>query len=36
VLALAVQTDAIGVPWLAYCLWWVAGALVVSERRSAT
>ena len=26
-LALAIQTDAIGVPWLAYCLWWLAGAL---------
>ncbi len=29
VLALAVQTDAVGVPWLAYCLWWLAGALVI-------
>ena len=28
VLALAIQTDVIGVPWLAYCLWWLAGALV--------
>jgi hypothetical protein len=27
-LALAIQTDAIGVPWLAYALWWLAGALV--------
>ncbi len=27
-LALAVQTDVIGVPWLAYALWWLAGALV--------
>ena len=27
-LALAVQTDVVGVPWLAYCLWWLAGALV--------
>ena len=26
-LALAVQTDVVGVPWLAYCLWWLAGAL---------
>jgi hypothetical protein len=26
VLALAVQTDVYGVPWLAYCLWWLAGA----------
>ena len=36
VLALAIQTDAIGVPWLAYCLWWLAGALVMSERRRET
>jgi hypothetical protein len=28
VLALAVQTDAYGVPWLAYCLWWLCGSLV--------
>ena len=28
VFALAIQTDVIGVPWLAYCLWWLAGALV--------
>jgi O-antigen ligase len=27
VLALAIQTDAYGVPWLAYCLWWIAGSL---------
>jgi hypothetical protein len=26
VLAIAVQSDAIGVPWLAYCLWWLAGS----------
>ncbi len=32
VLALAVQTDALGVPWLAYCLWWLAGALVPGHR----
>ncbi len=33
VLALAVQTDAYGVPWLAYCLWWLCGSLVdVSDR----
>ena len=31
-LALAVQTDAIGVPWLAYALWWLAGALVTTRR----
>jgi hypothetical protein len=30
--ALAVQTDAIGVPWLAYALWWLAGALVLPAR----
>lgn len=29
VLALGVQTDAYGVPWLAYSLWWMAGALAV-------
>jgi hypothetical protein len=28
VLALAVQTDTLGVPWLAYCVWWFGGALV--------
>ncbi len=28
VLAIAVQTDAVGVPWLAIVLWWVAGAAV--------
>jgi hypothetical protein len=28
VLALAVQTDVLGVPWLALCLWWAAGSLV--------
>jgi O-antigen ligase len=32
-LALAIQTDAIGVPWLAYALWWLAGALVVPAHR---
>jgi hypothetical protein len=32
-LALAIQTDAIGVPWLAYALWWLAGALVYPARR---
>jgi hypothetical protein len=31
-LALAIQTDAIGVPWLAYALWWLAGALVFTGR----
>jgi hypothetical protein len=28
VLALAVQTDVLGVPWLAVCVWWLAGSLV--------
>ncbi|MGI8499514.1 MAG: hypothetical protein ACR2OG_18235, partial [Gemmatimonadaceae bacterium] len=28
VLALAVQTDVLGVPWLALCLWWVAGSVL--------
>jgi O-antigen ligase len=28
VLALAVQTDVLGVPWLAICVWWLAAALV--------
>lgn len=28
VLALAVQTDVLGEPWLAYCVWWLAGAAV--------
>ena len=31
VLALGIQTDAYGVPWLAYCLWWLAGSLVEPE-----
>lgn len=26
VLLLAVQTDAYGIPWLAYCVWWLAGS----------
>jgi hypothetical protein len=33
VLVLAVQTDAYGVPWLAYSLWWLCGSLVdLSDR----
>jgi hypothetical protein len=32
VLALAIQTDVVGVPWIAYCLWWLAGSMV-SQRR---
>jgi O-Antigen ligase len=31
VLALAIQSDVIGVPWLAYCLWWLAGSLVYAN-----
>jgi hypothetical protein len=27
VLALAVQTDVLGVPWLSVCVWWLAGSL---------
>ena len=34
VLALAIQTDAIGVPWLAYALWWLAGAFVLPRRET--
>jgi hypothetical protein len=26
VLVIAVQTDAYGIPWLAYCVWWLAGS----------
>jgi len=33
-LALAIQTDVIGVPWLAYALWWLAGALVTTRRQT--
>jgi len=36
VLLIALQTDAIGIPWLAYVLWWLAGALTVSWARSTT
>jgi hypothetical protein len=28
VLALAVQTDVVGVPWIAYCVFWLGGSLV--------
>jgi hypothetical protein len=28
ILALAVQTDVIGDPWVAYCIWLLAGALL--------
>jgi hypothetical protein len=36
VLLIALQTDAIGIPWLAYVLWWLAGALTVAWTRSTT
>lgn len=35
ILAVAVQTDAYGVPWLGYCLWWGAGAVLVPLARRA-
>ena len=31
-LALAIQTDVLGVLWLAFGLWWVAGALLAEPR----
>ena len=34
ILALGVQTDVIGVPWLAFCLWWIAGALLTPSTPS--
>ena len=27
ILALAIQTDIYGVPWIAYCVWWLAGCV---------
>ena len=35
ILALAVQTDVIGDPWVAYCVWGLAGALVLPARAAA-
>ena len=32
VLALAVQTDVIGDPWVAYCVWGLGGALLLRTR----
>jgi hypothetical protein len=32
ILALAIQTDVIGDPWVAYCVWGLAGALVLPGR----
>ncbi|MDX6478909.1 MAG: hypothetical protein QOG29_1496 [Gaiellaceae bacterium] len=34
VLALGIQTDVIGVPWLALCLWWIAGSLLTPARET--
>jgi hypothetical protein len=36
ILLIAVQTDAYGIPWLGYVLWWLAGALTVAWSRSTT
>ena len=30
-LFVAVQTDAYGIPWLAYCVWWLAGSGLRAE-----
>jgi hypothetical protein len=32
ILALAIQTDVIGAPWVAYCVWALAGSLVAVRR----
>jgi hypothetical protein len=34
VLVVALQTDAYGIPWLAYCLWWLAGSALTAPRRA--
>ncbi|TML65366.1 MAG: hypothetical protein E6G22_02440, partial [Actinobacteria bacterium] len=34
ILALAIQTDVIGDPWVAYCVWALAGALVAVRTRA--
>jgi hypothetical protein len=34
VLFVAIQTDAYGIPWLAYCVWWLAASGLRYERRS--
>jgi hypothetical protein len=36
ILLIAVQTDAYGIPWLGYVLWWLAGSLTVAWSRSTT
>ena len=35
ILALAIQTDVIGDPWVAYCVWLLGGALVAGAARAA-
>ncbi len=35
VLVVAIQTDAYGIPWLAYCVWWLAGSGMRNEHRPA-
>jgi hypothetical protein len=35
VLVVAIQTDAYGIPWLAYCVWWLAASGLTNEHRSA-
>ncbi len=34
VLFVAIQTDAYGIPWLAYCVWWLAASGLRYEHRS--
>ena len=34
VLFVAIQTDAYGIPWLAYCAWWLAASGLRYEHRS--
>jgi hypothetical protein len=34
VLVVAIQTDAYGIPWLAYCVWWLAASGLKNEHRS--
>ena len=34
VLLVAIQTDAYGIPWLAYCVWWLAGSGLAEQARA--
>ena len=34
VLFVAIQTDAYGIPWLAYCVWWLAGSGLAEQPRA--